>query len=152
MKWPPCKSRVRTACPGLTGVGVTRERENVTRPVVMSRRNLLPPLSEMTTVQAPRPYGVCGTDGRTCSVGGGKCRAEQENGGCRRPEIVLFLICPDPDYPGFFRRSFALESAVSGARERRLFPMRRQSVRGEMSTKRRERGNMSKKRRLSWMF
>ena len=34
------------------------------RPVVMNRRNSLPPLHEMTTVQAPRPYSVSGADGR----------------------------------------------------------------------------------------
>ena len=39
-------------------------RFRAARPVVMSRRNLLPPLSEMTTVQVPRPYSVSGADGR----------------------------------------------------------------------------------------
>ena len=32
--------------------------------MVVSRRNLLPPLSEMTVVQVLRPYSVSGADGR----------------------------------------------------------------------------------------
>ncbi len=70
------KPRVRTACPGLTGGGVTREKENVARPVGMSRRNSLPPLSEMTTVQVKGQYSVSGADGRGWYSGIGKCRAD----------------------------------------------------------------------------
>ena len=32
--------------------------------MVMNRRNSLPPLNEMTTVQVPRPYSVSGANGR----------------------------------------------------------------------------------------
>ena len=41
--------------------------------MVMNRRNSLPPLNEMTTVQVPRPYSVSSADGRWRHSGGGKC-------------------------------------------------------------------------------
>ena len=40
--------------------------------MVMNRRNSLPPLNEMTTVQVPRPYSVSGADGRWGYSGDGK--------------------------------------------------------------------------------
>ena len=46
------------------------------RSVGMSRRNSLPPLSEMTTVQVKGQYSVSGADGRGWYSGIGKCRAD----------------------------------------------------------------------------
>ena len=62
------------------------------RPVVMNRRNSLPPLSAMPVVQAPRPYSVSGADGRWGYSGEGKCNAGrgalngQGRGVTKRPE------------------------------------------------------------------
>ena len=48
---------------------------------VMNRRNSLPPLHEMTTVQVPRPYSVSGADGKWRHSGGGGDRRERNSGG-----------------------------------------------------------------------
>ena len=47
-----------------------------TRPVVMNRRNSLPPLNEMTTVQVKSPYSVSGAVGQWRYSGEGKRRPQ----------------------------------------------------------------------------
>ena len=47
-------------------------RFRAARPEVMSRRDSLPPSSEMTSVQVKGPYSVSGADGRGRYSGGGK--------------------------------------------------------------------------------
>ena len=41
--------------------------------MVMNRRDSLPPLHEMTTVQVKGQYSVSRADGHRCYSGGGKC-------------------------------------------------------------------------------
>ena len=121
-------------------------------PTVISSRDSLAALHAMTVVQVPRPYSVSGADGRGRHSGEGKCQArrdKKQKGGRRRPKIVLFPICPDPDYPGFFCRFPAPENVISESSEKRCCRMRLRRVRKKMSTKRMMTGNMSKKRQLS---
>ena len=47
---------------------------------VMNRRNSLPPLNEMTTVQVPRPYSVSGADGLSRHSGGGRKKMRNRGG------------------------------------------------------------------------
>ena len=127
-------------------------RFRAARPTVISSRDSLAALNAMTVVQVPRPYSVSGADGRGRHSGEGKCQArrdKKQKDGRRRPKIVLFPICPDPDYPGFFCRFPAPENAISESSEKRCCRMRLRRVRKKMSTKRMMTGNMSKKRQLS---
>ena len=69
----------RTGAPG---------RFRAARPVVMNRRNSLPPLSEMTTVQVVGQYSVSGADGRWRYSGKGKCH--------NSPRAPLFRLAASP--------------------------------------------------------
>ena len=58
-----------------------RGRHQEPAPVVMSRRNSLPPLSEMTAVQALRLYSVSGADGRLRYSGAGQGKGRKGSAG-----------------------------------------------------------------------
>lgn len=92
------------------------------RPAVMSGRNSLP--TPNTSAQALCPYSVSRGRRAVAALGGRSMRGKNKNGGRQRSETVLFSICPDPDYPGFFCRPPAPENVISESSERRCCRLR----------------------------